>query len=306
MSQDVYARISEKMKREQFTEEDIRIVQKAKGQLSSYTTGGSVIGGATGLMLAKVKNFKGFPAVAVAAGGFFIGSQFGLVMGAMASIRTIQTIPNFQRVLNIVQEVREEQTGSRGGGAMHHDRAASMPSAGHQRFPVQPRRSELMTDDAVQEQTQPFQEFKNGDGYHDGSDPGGYGTGSARFDQNSAWTQVEQRAKEIHDSSLSWSQIRQKNMPKSAWNDLRDGRRPGSQGSSNEDDDETNENRQDDHGRNRKPATKGSSWDRLRQSDGSGFGSVGAAPDGPSEFPRTREDLESRPSRQRNQYGDTL
>ncbi|KAG0251498.1 hypothetical protein BG011_007557 [Mortierella polycephala] len=304
MSQDTYAKISEKMKREQFTEEEIQIVIKAKEQLSSYTTGGSVIGGATGLMLAKAKNFKGLQAVAVATGGFFIGSQLGLVMGAMSSIKTIQSIPNFQRVLNIVQEVREENSGP--GGATRHDRAAPMPPAGHQRFPVQPRRSELMTDDAVQEETQPFQEFKNGDGYHDGNDPSGNRIGSARLEQNSAWAQAEQKAKEIHDSSLNWSQIRQQNMPKSAWNDVRDGRRPGPQGSSNEEDDEANENGRGNHGHNRKPTTKGSSWDRIRQGDGSGFVNVETAPDGPSEFPRTREDLESRPSRKRNQYGDSL
>jgi thymidine phosphorylase len=37
MSQDVYSRISEKMKNEQFTEEEIKIVGKAKEQLSNYS-----------------------------------------------------------------------------------------------------------------------------------------------------------------------------------------------------------------------------------------------------------------------------
>jgi hypothetical protein len=37
MSDSVYTKISEKMKNERFTEEEIKIVEKAKGQLSSYS-----------------------------------------------------------------------------------------------------------------------------------------------------------------------------------------------------------------------------------------------------------------------------
>lgn len=44
--------------------------------------------------------------MAIGMGGLLIGSQMGIIMGAMASVRTIQSIPNFQRVINIVQEVR--------------------------------------------------------------------------------------------------------------------------------------------------------------------------------------------------------
>ncbi|KAG0336474.1 hypothetical protein BG000_006554, partial [Podila horticola] len=185
-----------------------KIVEKAKGQLSTYTTGGSVLGGATGLMLgtakavdlirkgkfkqedmspssnhqsfnnfplAKAKNFKGFQALAIATGGFLIGSQIGLIMGAMSSVRTIQSIPNFQRVMHIVQEVRDEAAPGK-QGAPRHDHAAAYPSAGHGRFPVQNRGgSELVSDDQVVElQPSPhFQGFKDGDGYHGGNDPNG-------------------------------------------------------------------------------------------------------------------------------------
>lgn len=58
------------------------------------------------VILARAKNFKGLQAMAIGVGGFLIGSQIGIIMGAMASVRTIQSIPNFQRVINIVQEVR--------------------------------------------------------------------------------------------------------------------------------------------------------------------------------------------------------
>ncbi|KAG0067249.1 hypothetical protein BGZ90_001087 [Linnemannia elongata] len=310
MSDNVYAKISEKMKNERFTDEEIKIVEKAKEQLSSYTSGGSVVGGAVGLMLARAKNFKGLQAMAIGMGGLLIGSQMGIIMGAMASVRTIQSIPNFQRVINIVQEVREEGAAAAGapvtprhrsGGPMQHDRAASMPSAGTQRFPIQPRLgSELMTDDAVAQQAHPEQEFKDGDGYHGGRDPGSSGSSTARQDSG-------------------WSQIRQQNMPRSAWNDVREGRsrtRSTNDSPSDEHDDHDHRHHDGLGSDSKRPnttssSTKTSSWDRIRKGevgvDGYvGVGGTGAVVDGPSEFPRTREDLENRPSRIKNQYGDVM
>ncbi|KAF9549650.1 hypothetical protein EC957_003186 [Mortierella hygrophila] len=327
MSDNVYAKISEKMKNERFTDEEIKIVEKAKEQLSSYTTGGSVIGGATGLMLARAKNFKGLQAMAIGVGGFLIGSQMGIIMGAMASVRTIQSIPNFQRVINIVQEVREEGAAAaagtpagprRHGGPMQHDRAASMPSAGTQRFPIQPRLgSELMTDDAVAQQVHPEQGFKDGDGYHGGRDPGSSGSSTAR--QDSAWAHVDQKAKELHNNSPGWSQIRQQNMPRSAWNDVRQGgsRARSTNDSPSGDHDDHDHRHHDGLGSDSKrpsttsSSTKTSHWDRIRKGEAGGDGFVGVSGtgtvvDGPSEFPRTREDLENRPSRHKNQYGDAM
>lgn len=83
---------------------------------------------------------------------------------------------------------RDESAGGPGGAAHRHDHAATAPSAGHQRFPVQDhgqyppqlpssqsyaqqRRqgtSELLSDELVQQQFQP-----DSDGYHGGHDPNG-------------------------------------------------------------------------------------------------------------------------------------
>ncbi|KAF9921531.1 hypothetical protein FBU30_008410 [Linnemannia zychae] len=319
MGDNVYAKISERMKNEQFTEDEIRIVEKAKGQLSTYTTGGSIVGGAAGLMLAKAKNMKGIPGLMVAAGGFLIGSQIGVIMGAMASVRTIQTIPNFQRIVNIVQEVREDGAtgGPRGGrsGPLQHDRAATMPSAGTQRFPVQPRLgSELMTDDAVAQQIHPDHDFKTGDGYHGGQDP------NASVSQNtvrsdSAWAHVDQRAKELHEKSPGWTEIRRQNMPRSAWTDIREGRKQTSSSSTDTENDDDHDRRNHDglsdnkQTRSTLSTARTTSWDRVRRGEAGSDGFVGArgsSLDGPSEFPRTREDLENKPSRQKNRYGDAL
>ncbi|KAG0208371.1 hypothetical protein BGX28_000665 [Mortierella sp. GBA30] len=296
MSTDVYTRISERMKKENFTEEEIRVVKKAKEQLSNYT---------------KAKNFKGIQGLAIATGGFIVGSQLGLLLGAMSSVKTIQSIPNFQRILHIVQEVRGETEGHGAHGAHHqHHHTASFPSAGHQRFPVQQRGSELMTDDVVEQQSNPFQGFKDGDGYHGGNDPNSIMT---RQDQSSAWAQAQQRAKELNNSSASWSQIRQQNMPKSAWNDVRDGRGRTINNVDQDNEEDAFEDTQDGlasagsrKNGSQKPTLSG--WDRVRQGDVNGSVNVGGAgaPDGPSDFARTREDLESRPSTKKNQYGDTF
>ncbi|KAG0055219.1 hypothetical protein BGZ83_009274 [Gryganskiella cystojenkinii] len=318
-SMDVYSRISEKMRNERFTEEEIKTVERAKTQLSSYATSGSLLGGAGGVLLARAKNLKGIPSMGVAMGGLLIGSQLGLVMGAMASVRTIQSIPNFKRVMSIVQEVRDE-TARPGGVAHRQDHASTMPSAGHQRFPVQDhgqyppqlpssqsyaqqRRqgtTELLSDELVLQQFQ-----HDSDGYHGGQDPNSAvkrGQGSS-----SAWANAEQKAKEIQNSSHHWNEVRQKNMPRSAWNEVRDGRSPRDKSSNVETEEDAEEEHQDGLGKKatKKPLPTVAGWDRVRQhSDVDGFGSSGV--DGPSAFPRTREDLESRPSRQRNQYGDSI
>ncbi|KAF9438095.1 hypothetical protein BGZ76_009788 [Entomortierella beljakovae] len=282
MSNDVYSKISERMKQEQFTEEEIRIVGRAKEQLSSYV---------------RAKNLKGIPAAAIAAGGFLVGGQIGLLLGAMSSIKTIQSIPNFQRVLNIVQEVREETTGQTGQRVQpQHDRAPSFPPTGYQRPPIQSGRSELISDDMVDQQNQNFEGFKNGDGYHGGNDP----NGSSKIEQSSAWSHASERAKEIQSNSASWGQIRNKTLPKSAWDGVRDGNIGSKSASSDKDDDSANSSSNDNRNIN-----KVTGWDRVRLGDREGSLNGGAGYDGPSDFARTREDFESKP-RQRNQYGDTI
>ncbi|KAF9974054.1 hypothetical protein BGZ73_002674 [Actinomortierella ambigua] len=261
MNGDVYNKISERMKQENFTEDEIRTVQKAKNQLSNYTTGGSVLGAIGGIMLARSKKFKGLQAAALATGAFLIGSQVGMLFGAMASLRTIQSIPNFQR-----------------------------------RFPVQ-QRSELMPDDAAKESQ--FQGFSNGDGYHGGNDPN---HGKVALNDDSSWANVEHRARELQQGANSWSKIRQENMPKSAWTQIRQGN------GSKSDTEGTPANGDQTSPSHQSGVAKrgGSSWDRIRQQHADGTFVSNSSPDGATVFPRTREDLESNPNRNRNKYGDTL
>ncbi|KAF9577646.1 hypothetical protein BGW38_007017, partial [Lunasporangiospora selenospora] len=261
MSSDVLGRIAEKMRQEDFSEEEIKIVESAKGQISAYTTGGSVVGGTTGLLL---------------------------VFGALKGIRTIQAIPNFQRVLNIVQEVRyEAATGNQVNHQHQHNEQAGMMPGGGQRasgqagpfsqLPQPPslssspqrnqRGSELMSDEAVAHQEHSFQGFKGGDGYHGGNDPSGPGS---KLEPSNAWSQAEQRTKEIHQNSSNWSQIRRQNLPRSAWDEVRDGRTPSQasrDGSNAEDDNDNDQGRRPmgnstSSGTARTGSQRVSAWDR--------------------------------------------
>ncbi|KAF9157426.1 hypothetical protein DFQ26_008739 [Actinomortierella ambigua] len=174
-----------------------------------------------------------------------------------------------------------------------------MPPAGYQRFPAQPR-SEMVSDDVVKESQ--FQGFSSGDGYHGGNDPN---NGKAMLSSDNAWTNVEQRARELQQGSNSWSKIRQENVPKSAWARVRTGNDPQSDGDTNggaqANSDQTSPNYQ-----NSGAKRGGSSWDRIRQQQAEGTLVGSASPDGPNAFPRTREDLESHANRNRNKYGDAL
>lgn len=58
------------------------------------------------IYLARRKKFNPLQIFAVAAGGFLIGSQMGLISGALAGIKAINTLPNPQRLINVIREVQ--------------------------------------------------------------------------------------------------------------------------------------------------------------------------------------------------------
>lgn len=107
-------------------------------------------------------------------------------------------------------------------------------------------------------------------------------------------------------------------MPRSAWNEVREGRsraRSANDSPSDEHDDHDHRHHDGLGSDSKRPSattssTKTSGWDRIRKEAGGdgyvGVSGSGAVVDGPSEFPRTREDLENRPSRHKNQYGDAM
>lgn len=70
----------------------------------AYT--GGLVGATTAFLLGKRKKFNPIQILAVTGGGFLIGSQMGLISGALAGVKTINSLPNPQRLINVVREVQ--------------------------------------------------------------------------------------------------------------------------------------------------------------------------------------------------------
>lgn len=57
--------------------------------------------------LAKRKKFNNpIQLLAVTGGGFLMGTQIGVISGALAGVKTINSLPNPQRIINVVREVQ--------------------------------------------------------------------------------------------------------------------------------------------------------------------------------------------------------
>lgn len=57
-------------------------------------------------MIAKRKKFNPIQVLALTGGGFLMGSQMGLISGALAGVKTINGLPNPQRLINVIREVQ--------------------------------------------------------------------------------------------------------------------------------------------------------------------------------------------------------
>ena len=64
------------------------------------------MGAATAFLLAKRKKFNPIQMLALTGGGFLMGSQMGLISGALAGVKTIQSSPNPQRLVSVIREVQ--------------------------------------------------------------------------------------------------------------------------------------------------------------------------------------------------------
>lgn len=72
---------------------------------AAYT--GGLTGAMAAFLLAKSKKFNPIQMLALTGGGFLMGSQMGLISGALAGVKTINTLPNPQRLINVVREVQQ-------------------------------------------------------------------------------------------------------------------------------------------------------------------------------------------------------
>ncbi|CAG8661352.1 17518_t:CDS:2 [Funneliformis caledonium] len=97
----------EKIKELQLSEEEQAAFRKAKSQLQNHTRLGALAGLFVGGYVSKVRKFTIGTSIAISIGSIAIGSQIGFFTGAAAGIRTVKSLPNSQRIFEIVREVQK-------------------------------------------------------------------------------------------------------------------------------------------------------------------------------------------------------
>ncbi|KAI8584793.1 hypothetical protein K450DRAFT_218036 [Umbelopsis ramanniana AG] len=102
----LHVRLNERVEEYKLTPEEVAAIDKARGQLSSHTTFGGFAGAAVGAFLGVRRRFSPWASFALAGGGFLIGTQMGLVSGALAGVNTIKTLPNSEHLMNLVRDVQ--------------------------------------------------------------------------------------------------------------------------------------------------------------------------------------------------------
>ncbi|KAI8987194.1 hypothetical protein BDB01DRAFT_784984 [Pilobolus umbonatus] len=206
LNEDVYARVQEKAKEHNLTEQEIKVIEKARDQLQTQTSVGGMVGASVAFFLGKAKKFNPIQILAITGGGFLMGSQMGLISGALSGVKAINSVPNPQRLINIIREVQMETMQDRQVNGV-------TPRPG----PIPPRG--LHTTENPQDQFSPeIPEFQNNDG------------------ATSLWNRNKedlQNTVNMNDQSHSisvpeptqqtsaWERIRSGNLPTSSWAKIR-------------------------------------------------------------------------------------
>ncbi|CAG8709099.1 10431_t:CDS:2 [Funneliformis mosseae] len=178
----------EKIKELQLSEEEQAAFRKAKSQLQNHTRLGALAGLFVGGYVSKVRKFTIGTSIAISIGSIAIGSQIGFFTGAAAGIRTVKSLPNSQRIFEIVREVQNfKKFPSRKGREVEHE-DNNKPST----FP-----DEFSSDN---------QDFND-------SDEG----------QQSSWTNLRSPSAPSQDDNngSSWDKVRAQNSGSSTWDKIR-------------------------------------------------------------------------------------
>ncbi|CAO3675671.1 unnamed protein product [Umbelopsis vinacea] len=113
-NKNLHAQLKERVEEYNLSTEEVAAIDKARAQLSSHTTFGGFTGAAVGAFLGVRRRFSPWASFALAGGGFLIGSQMGLVSGALAGVRTIKTLPNSEHLMGLVRDVQNEILAQKG------------------------------------------------------------------------------------------------------------------------------------------------------------------------------------------------
>ncbi|KAI8086150.1 uncharacterized protein BX664DRAFT_335036 [Halteromyces radiatus] len=278
----VYQKVREKAKEHHLTEQEINVIDKARQQLNSHTSMGGFVGASTAFLIGKRKKFNPIQLLALAGGGFLMGSQVGLISGALAGVNTIKTLPNPQRLVNVIREVQletvNEKVGSSSPNTLHpkpiqHTTSSYSSMSSHQQSQVDDSfasedlalhgdytkgGSEFQTDRAVQLQQE-----------------NGWQTNTNQQQQSSVYNQLRQQPQTKQPSK--WDEIRSGNLPNTAWAKIR-----------------------------QEAAERRTDAKSIEQAKANRVAQLKEREAGFDDLPRTREEAERRISGRRNQWGDMI
>ncbi|KAG2198087.1 hypothetical protein INT47_011922 [Mucor saturninus] len=275
----VYARVREKVKEQNLSEQELKAVDTAREQLQTHTYTGGLIGATTAFFLGKKKKFNPIQLLALTGGGFLMGTQMGVISGALAGVKTIQSLPDPKRLIGVVREVQiEAMKGRQSGGG-----GAPPTISPHQMTP-----QELHEAQSPQDQFSPDHvENQQGGGKSAWNNKRSLShTGELDMtDETDPLSRQEATATTRHlkqqQQQSAWDKIRAESLPNNTWSKIR------MQAQKNPDDEEEI------------AKAKAARASRLRENAEFSYNNV-------EELPRTREEDMQRGTSRKNQWGDPL
>ncbi|CAO3600681.1 unnamed protein product [Absidia cylindrospora] len=224
-----------------------------------------------------------------------MGSQVGLIIGALAGVNTIKALPNPQRLVNVIREVQLETLNARGGplpkapasgtgrASPINDTASTYPSLSSS---SQFQFTEMQPDDSFASEdlalhggyTRPGSEFQS-DQAVQLQQQNGWNTNwqqSSASTKQSPWQQQQQQQQSSSAGQPSkWDQIRSESLPNTAWTRIR-----------------------------QQAAERRTDAKSIEQAKAQRVVALKEREASFDDLPRTREEAERRTTGRRNQWGD--
>ncbi|KAI7871873.1 hypothetical protein BDF14DRAFT_1759913 [Spinellus fusiger] len=261
----------EKGKESNLSERELNSIDSARTKLKVNGAIGGLSGAAAGFFMSKQKKLYPFQIFLMSGVGYFMGSQMGMLIGAISAIREFKTLPDPEKVVQVIKDAQRDLAS---GKAKHvqpqtmHRTMAPMDASIDEKERSQLDLHEPMPMDTNLHYESEFQK--------DESPISSWGTTS----KSSTFTEKQNTPDHVSSQKQPsvWDEIRAKNTPNTTWNKLR------------------TQAEQNPNVGQRSPEERREAFEkRLKEQE---FGT--------EHIPRTREETEERTSVRKNQWGDAL
>ncbi|KAI9270237.1 hypothetical protein EDC94DRAFT_556185 [Helicostylum pulchrum] len=289
INDDVYARVRDKVKEHELTEQEIKAIDRARDQLQSHTYTGGIVGATTAFLIAKRKKFNNpIQLLAVTGGGFLMGTQIGVISGALAGVKTINSLPNPQRIINVVREVQAEiMKGKQAGIEGSSSRGAQPTFKPHQMTPQEIHESQSKMDEFSPENAE-YQQGGGNSAWNNRRGPSSLSSSREvdMTDESDPLSRKEAATtrsinQQQQQQRSAWDKVRSESLPNNTWSKIR------MEAQQNPDDVVEI------------AKSKAARAQRLREGADFSYDNV-------EELPRTREETMQKSASRKNQWGDPL